>query len=90
MPAPQRARASRRYTWDDFVALDESDPRELVDGQLMEVEVPTKWHESLVVLLAFHLHDWARSRKRRVLSSGYKVRVRADRGATPDLQVLKE
>jgi hypothetical protein len=32
-------------TWDDFVALfvalEEDDPRELIDGELVEVEVPT-------------------------------------------------
>lgn len=90
MPATQRAVASRRYTWDDFVALGDEDRRELVDGQLVEVEVPTKWHESLVVVLAFYLHAWARTRKMRVLSSAYKVRVRSDRGAMPDVQMLKE
>jgi len=38
--------ASAPYTWDDFVALDEDDLRELIDGELVEVEVPTKLHES--------------------------------------------
>ncbi len=28
--------AAAPYTWDDFVALDEDDPRELIDGQLVE------------------------------------------------------
>jgi Uma2 family endonuclease len=36
-----------RYTWDDFVALDEDDLRELIDGELVEVEAPTKAHERI-------------------------------------------
>ena len=27
------------YTWDDFIALEEDDLRELIDGELVEVEV---------------------------------------------------
>ena len=40
--------ASAPYTWDDFVALEEDDLRELIDGELVEVEVPTKLHEYIV------------------------------------------
>ena len=36
---------SAHYTWDDFVALEEDDLRELIDGELVEVEVPTFDHE---------------------------------------------
>ncbi|MBZ0117050.1 MAG: Uma2 family endonuclease [Sandaracinaceae bacterium] len=90
MTATARARAAKRYTWDDFVALDDEDKRELVDGQLVEVEVPTKWHELIVTILSYHLHGWARTRKLRVLASAYKVKVREDRGAMPDVQVVKE
>src|SRR5688572_5751518 len=90
MPAVAHRATARKYTWDDFVALDDDDRRELVDGALVEIEMPTKWHEHLVALLAFYLQSWAMDRKLRVLASGYKVRVRDDRGAMPDLQVLKE
>jgi len=40
--------ASAPCTWDDFVALEEDDLRELIDGELMEVEVPTALHETIV------------------------------------------
>jgi Uma2 family endonuclease len=40
------------YTWDDFVALDEDDRRELIDGELVEVEVPTELHEYIVWILS--------------------------------------
>lgn len=94
MPSSARA-AAARYTWDDFVALDDEDRRELVDGALVEVDVPTKWHENIVALLVYFLQGWvfargASERRLRVLSSAYKVRVRADRGAMPDVQVVKD
>jgi Uma2 family endonuclease len=90
MGSVQRTTTSRRYTWRDFVALPDDDRRELVDGELVEVEVPTRWHENLVMLLGFFLQAWARTRRMRVLASGYKVRIRNDRGAMPDVQMMKE
>src|SRR6187549_1734928 len=90
MPTAARARARGGVTWSDYVALPEHDRRELVDGELMEVEAPSKWHESLVMLLGFHLTGWARGRRLVVLASGYKVRIAPHRAAMPDLQMLKE
>jgi Uma2 family endonuclease len=78
--------ATRESTWEDFVALDEDDPRELIDGVLVEVDVPTELHEHIVALLAFFLVGWARSHGGRVLASGYKVRISERRGVMPDLQ----
>ena len=43
------------YTWGDFLALDADDPRELIDGALIEIEVPTGLHEHIVVALSFFL-----------------------------------
>lgn len=77
-------------SWSDFVALEDGDRRELIDGRLEEAEEPTKWHENLVALLAYFLQGWARTRKLRVLASGFRLRVGANRGALPDLQILKE
>jgi Uma2 family endonuclease len=51
--------ASARYTWDDFVALEEDDLRELIDGELVEVEVPTARHEDIVMVLGQLLGNWA-------------------------------
>jgi Uma2 family endonuclease len=90
MSSTVRARAQRLHTWDDFVSLPDDDRRELIDGALVEVEAPTKWHEKLVVILGAFLQMWARTRKLHVLSSAYKVRVRHDRGAMPDLQMMKD
>ena len=41
-----------RREFGDLVAeLDEDDPRELLDGQLVEIEVPTWTHERIVAAL---------------------------------------
>lgn len=84
----ERARASSRVEWRDFIALDDDDRRELVDGVLVEVEVPNKWHEWIVGQILFHLTLWASKRDLVVLPSGYKVRINNRRGAMPDVQVL--
>ena len=79
-----------RYTWDDFVALDEDDLRELIDGELVEVEVPTARHEDIVALLAYFLTAWAEAgHGGRARGSGYKVRVSERRGVMPDLQFYR-
>lgn len=78
--------AAREVTWEDFLALDEDDPRELIDGVLVEVDGPTELHEHIVALLAFFLVGWARPRGGRVLASGYKVRISDRRGVMPDVQ----
>ena len=52
LPAP-------RYTWDDFIALEEDDLRELIDGELVEVEVPTFSHEEIVVAMVTALGVWS-------------------------------
>jgi Uma2 family endonuclease len=78
------------YTWDDFVALEEDDLRELIDGELVEVEVPTSHHEKLVAALVYFLQTWVEAGHGGcVLASGYKVRVSDRRGAMPDVQFYR-
>jgi Uma2 family endonuclease len=78
------------YTWSDFIELDEDDPRELLDGHLVEIEVPTLMHEAIVADLIVVLGSWARERKAGlVVASGYKVRIGERRGAMPDLQFFR-
>ena len=85
-----RKDAPRQVTWEQFVQLDEDDLRELVEGQLVEVEVPTEQHEHVVAVLLVFLGAWAQERKAgRVYASGYKVRIGAQRGATPDVQFYR-
>ena len=62
-----------RYTWDDFVALEEDDPRELLDGELVEMDVPTALHEWIVATLIHCLSNWALSRRAGIVTaSGHK------------------
>lgn len=79
-----------RYTWDDFVALGEDDLRELIDGELVEVEVPTDSHEYIVGRLVTALTNWADAgHGGRALVSGYKVRISDRRGVMPDVQFYR-
>jgi Uma2 family endonuclease len=78
---------SASYTWDDFIALEEDDLRELIDGELVEVEVPNWQHEGIVAMLCFFLTGWARAgHGGRAIASGYKVRISERRGVMPDVQ----
>ena len=77
-------------TWDDFVRLEDDDRRELIDGVLVEVEVPTEIHEYIVMLLAYYLVGWAKPRNAgHGLASGYKVKISERRGVMPDVQFFR-
>ena len=89
VPASETS-ASARYTWDDFIALDEDDLRELIDGELVEVEVPTVNHERVVRELVIELGLWCRKHGGEVLPSGYKVRVSPRSGVMPDVQLYRK
>jgi len=76
-------------TWEDFVALPEDDTRELIDGELVEVDVPTYDHEAIVAALVYFFYGWSREHGGRVLASGYKVKVSSRRGLMPDVQYYR-
>jgi Uma2 family endonuclease len=78
------------YTWDDFIALGEDDLRELIDGELLEVEVPTRSHERIGALIVYFLEGWAEAHGGgETLGSGYKVRITNKRGVMPDAQFFR-
>jgi len=78
-------------TWDEFVELEEDDPRELIDGALVEIEVPGLRHERAVVAILSPLDAWSRSTKAGwALPSGYKVRITDRRGVMPDVQFISK
>jgi Uma2 family endonuclease len=86
-PAP---RQEGPFTWDDFIRLDEDDGRELIDGELVEVEVPAKWmHEYVVASLCAFLRAWTTRHGGIVLASSYKVRISNKRGVMPDVQLFR-
>ena len=78
------------HTWNDFVTLDDDDRRELIDGELVEIEVPTGTHEAIVVTLGYFLTAWSEAgHGGRAMGSGYKLRVSERRGVMPDLQFFR-
>lgn len=76
-------------TWNDFIALPDDDRRELLRGQLLQLEVPTMTHERIVAELICDLADWADAHGGLVLGSGDKVRIRDDEAFMPDVQYFK-
>ena len=96
VPMPSIAPASKAatsacgpWTWDDFVALPTGDRRELLDGHLFEVEIPTDMHEFIVAELIRLLGNWAVDNGGKVLASGYKVKISTGRGVMPDVQFYR-
>ena len=82
--------AGAPYTWDDFIELDDDDRRELIDGELVEIEGPNRPHERIVALLRCFLVNGARAGNGGdVLDSGYKIRISAKRGVMPDVQFFR-
>lgn len=78
---------ARRLSLEDWAALPEDEPGELVDGCLTEEEVPDPIHELIIGWLAQLLRNWGGPRKALVFGSGVKLAVRGDRGRMPDLSV---
>jgi Uma2 family endonuclease len=73
-------------TLEQWAALDE-EPRELVDGALVEPEMPAFLHDFVVAWLTRVLANWALSRGALIAGSGPKFAVTPNRGRIPDLTV---
>ncbi len=71
----------------EWAALPEDEPGEIVDGYLVEDEVPEYVHELVISWLSWALRVWGMARGALVAGSGAKFAVRADRGRMPDLTV---
>jgi Uma2 family endonuclease len=84
------ARKMGPYTWDDFIALPDDDRRELIDGELVEVEVPTLKHARVVGRLVFELEAYLEARGGFAIASCYKVRISDRRGVMPDVQAYRK
>ena len=76
----------RPITLEEWAAMDEDEPGELVDGRLEEEEVPGAVHEIVVMWLARLLGNWLGERGW-ILGSDAKYAVRRDRGRKPDLAI---
>ena len=83
---PALPQLGRPMTVEEWAAMDEDEPGELVDGRLEEEEVPDPIHEIVVIWLGQILRTWL-GRNGIVLGSGVKYAIRPDRGRKPDLAV---
>jgi len=77
----------RRLTFDEWAALQEDEPGELVGGVLEEEETPSCIHELVVAFLIEGLRVWGRSSGALVLSSGVALKVAPARGRLADVVV---
>lgn len=70
---------------EDWAELPEDEPGELVDGYLVEEEMPGLLHEIVISWLNHVLRSWAAPRGGLVFGSEAKFAVAARRGRKPDL-----
>lgn len=76
-----------KMTLEEWAALPEDEAGELVDGELVEEEMPSFVHEVVVAWLVSLLRAWAVARGGLVAGSGVKLKVSARRGRMADLVV---
>lgn len=70
---------------DEWAALDEDVPGELVDGLLQEEEMPSLVHECVVRWLILLLAPYMAARGGQVFGSGVRLAVRVRGGRVPDV-----
>ncbi len=73
-------------TLEEWAAMDEDEPGELVDGRLEEEEAPNLIHALVVTWLILVLRNWL-GRAGFVFGSEAKYAVRPNRGRKPDVAV---
>jgi Uma2 family endonuclease len=80
-----QAALSKGMTLAEWAGLDEDTPGELVDGVLVEEEVPDAVHEAVVSFFQFALSNYFIPRAGWVFGSGLKIAVQSARGRMPDV-----
>jgi Uma2 family endonuclease len=83
---PAQPQLGRSMTFEEWAAMPEDEPGELVDGRLEEEEVPDLVHELVVAWLVRVLGTWLGSNGF-VFGSEAKYAVRPDRGRKSDVAV---
>jgi len=83
---PALPQLGERMTLEQWAALPNDEPGELVDGCLADEEVPDLLHEAVVAWLIWILKSWL-GRNGFVFGSEAKYAVRANRGRKPDVAV---
>jgi Uma2 family endonuclease len=77
-----------RMTLEEWAALPDGEPGEIVDGYRVEEEVPENVHELIVAWLIQILRGWGVARGAFVFGSGAKYAVTKGRGRMPDVSVF--
>lgn len=77
----------RRMSFDEWASLPTDVPGELVDGYLVEEEVPDYVHEIAIAWLIQIMRNWGSARGALVAGSGAKFRVTPRSGRMPDITV---
>lgn len=75
----------RTLTLEQWAELPEDEPGEIVDGVLVEEEVPSFIHELVIAWLLRVLGNWGVEHGALAVGSGVKLKVAARRGRLPDL-----
>ncbi len=86
--APAFLDSPPRLTDEAWAHLPEDEPGELVDGSLVEEEVPDWIHETAVVWLIRVLAAWAAPRGGFVGGSELKYLLRKGSGRKPDVSII--
>jgi Uma2 family endonuclease len=81
------AQSSQEMSLEEWAARDEDEPGELVDGRLVEEEMPAYTHEIIVAWFVRILGNWAVAHQAWVTGSGVKYAVAPRRGRIPDMSV---
>ena len=87
--SPLEAREPSGLTLEAWADLDEDEEGELVDGRLVEEEMPSYLHEAIVVWLIAVLRGWVRPRGGWVFASEAKLGIQVlKRGRKPDVTMF--
>jgi Uma2 family endonuclease len=78
----------RRMSLEEWAAMPEDEPGELVDGRLVEEEVADSPHETVVAWVSYRLMGWSEPRRGVVLGSEAKFAVGPGGGRKPDLSAF--
>jgi Uma2 family endonuclease len=76
--------AAKKMTVEQWERLDAKDFRELVDGVLVEPEMPAALHDIVMFWLATVLYPYFRKHGGFAIGEGAKLVIRHDRGRVPD------